>query len=79
MNTRITALTLLALACGLAACGGATPEPAAASEDRADKAAEATDTNNDRAESAAEDAENSAEKSDESADEAEKSADESKK
>jgi hypothetical protein len=74
MTRMIGVATILALASGLAACGGSTPEPqepkAAVAEDRADKAEDATATNTDRAENAADKAEEGAAESDKSADKA---------
>jgi len=76
-------VSVLGLASILGACGGNTPEAkepeAAVAEERAQKAADATEDNTNRAEKAADKAEGSAADSDKSADKAEKAADSTKK
>ena len=83
MFKKISLFTVLGLTSVLAACGGNTPEAkepeAAVAEERAEKAADATEDNTDRAEKAADKAEDSAKDSDKSADKAEKAADSTKK
>jgi len=83
MFSKFGFVAVLGLASVLGACGGNTPEAkepeAAVAEQRAEKAADATDANTDRAENAADKAEGSAAASDKSADKAEKAADSSKK
>jgi hypothetical protein len=82
MFAKISFVAVLSFA-SLVACGGNTPEAkepeAAAHEERAEKAADATEENTDRADKAADKAENAAADSDKSADKAEKAADAAKK
>jgi len=83
MFAKISSVAVLSLVSVLGACGGNTPESkqpeAAVAEERAEKAADATENNTDRAEVAADKAETSAAASDKSADKAEKAADSTKK
>jgi hypothetical protein len=79
----IVSLSIFALAYGMVACGGSTPEPTEpaheVAEERAENAEAATDANTEKAEDAAAKAEDNAAESADSAAKAEKAADETKK